>query len=49
MLSPIPYAGNLIADKHMYDFVSSLTDEEFETHKRAMYRWEMWYHSMEVE
>jgi hypothetical protein len=49
MRRDIPYAGHDIVDPNMVEFVRTLTQEELATHARSMYRWEMWYHSMEWE
>ena len=50
MISPIPVTGsNSELDANMLEHVKSLTFEENETHKRAMWYWANWYSSMEWE
>jgi len=50
MISPIPVTGSKSElDANMLEHIKSLSDEENECHKRAMWYLTRWYSSMEWE
>ena len=36
-------------DKNMQSFIATISDDELETVKRCIHRWDMWAESMRVE
>ncbi len=51
MISPIPYNRREMETMraNVFEFVCSSSEEEYEAFSRSMWRWDAWYHSMEVE
>jgi len=51
MITPITYNRFDLDDMHrnMQDFINTISDEEIETIKRCLNRWDIWTESMRVE